>query len=114
MAFLDAYAALLQLYVYQWQTIHKYAYIVTVGVPAVPHLVLVDYLCAIGMDVVFLYQVNVPFLAIVAFQGLHEVGLYGPRLVYDALALGGYFRFEEAIPLVVGEAVVVQLSLTNL
>ena len=92
----------------QWQTIHKDADIVTIRTLAVPYLVLVDYLCTVGMNIIFLYQIDVLFLAIVALQGLDEVGLDGSCLVHDALALGGYLCLEETAPFIIGEVVVIQ------
>ena len=104
----DAYTSLLQLDVNQWQTIHKDADIVTIRTLAVPYLVLVDYLCAVGMNIIFLYQIDVLFLAIVALQGLYEVGLDCPCLVYDIFALRSNLCLEETALFIVCEVVVVQ------
>ena len=93
---------------YQRQAIDKDTDIVAVGALTVPHLILVDYLCAVGMDIIFLYQIDVLFLSIVAPQGLDEVGLYCPCLVHYAFALGCYLCLEEPSPLAIGEAVAVQ------
>ena len=104
----DAYTTLLQLDVNQWQTIHKDADIVTIWTLAIPDFVLVDYLCAVGMNIIFLYQIDVLFLAIVALQGLYEVGLDGSCLVHDAFSLRSNLCLEETAPFVIGEVVVVQ------
>ena len=93
---------------YQWQTIHKNADIVSVGALAVPHLILVDHLCAVGMNIVFLNEIDVFLLTVVTFQGLYEVGLYSPRLVYNSFPFGCYLCFEETAPFIIGEVVIVQ------
>ena len=104
----DANTTFFQLDVYQRQAIDKDADIVTIRTCAVPYFVLVDHLCTVGMNIIFLYQVDVLFLAIVALQGLHEVGLDGSCLVYDAFALRSNLCLEETAPFIVCEVVVVQ------
>ena len=105
---LDAHTSPLQLNVYQWQTIHKNADIVSVGALAVPHLILVDHLCAVGMNIILLNQIDVFLLTVVTLQGLYEVGLYSPRLVYNSFPFGCYLCFEETAPFIIGEVVIVQ------
>ena len=62
---LDAHTSLLQFDVHQWQTIHEDADVVSVGAFAVPYLILVDYLSTIGMNIVFLNEIDVFFLTVV-------------------------------------------------
>lgn len=104
----EQYAPAFQFDVYQWQAVYEDGHVIPVGVGAVVRLILVDDLCGIGVDVLWVDELDVAVCAIVQPQCLHRVLLYGTRLVLDTFALTGYFGLEEALPFPFGEWVTVQ------
>ena len=106
--FLEAHTSALQLDMYQWQAVHKDGHVVAVRAFAIVHLVLVDYLGGVVVNVLCVDEVDVFLLAAVKGETLHVVTLNGLGFLRDALALVGDFGLEESLPLVVGEDKIIE------
>ena len=76
---------------------------------AIVHLILVDHLGGVVVNVLCVDEVDVFLLAVVKGETLHVVTLNGLGFLRDALALIGDFGLEESLPLVVGEDKTIQL-----
>ena len=89
------------------QAVDEDRHVVPVGVSAI-HLVLVDHLQPVVVDVDLVGQVHVLDGAVVALEDLDMVLLDPRRLLDDAVVGAGDLLGEESLPLGVGELDVVQ------
>ena len=101
---------------YQGQAVDQHRHIVAVvvlGPLLLAHLILVDDLEAVVVDVLLVDEGNVLGGAVVPAEHLHEVLLDLPGLLHDVLVGVGNGILEELLPLAVGKLVIVQsLQLT--
>ena len=93
---------------HKWQSVYEYRHVVAVGSQSVLYFILVDYLCVVVVNVIFVYELYVALLPIVERQCLDVVLLYGLRFLGDAVAFIGYLTLKEALPFRIGESVVVE------
>ena len=112
----DGHAPALELDMYQGQAVDQHRHIVAVvvlGPLLLAHLILVDDLEAVVVDVLLVDEGNVLGGAVVPPEYLHEVLLDLPGLLDDVLVGVGNGVLEELLPLAVGKLVIVQgLQLT--
>ena len=112
----DGHAPALELDMYQGQAVDQHRHIVAVvmlGPLLLVHLILVDDLEAVVVDVLLVDEGNVLGGAVVPAEYLHEVLLNLPGLLHDVLVGVGNGILEELLPLAVGKLVIVQsLQLT--
>ena len=69
--FLDVYASAFQFYVYQWQAIYENGYVIAIFMHTVFHLILVNDLQAVVIDVMFVDELDVFRQAVIHFQRQH-------------------------------------------
>ena len=122
----DGYSSTFQLNMYKRQTIDKNRNIIAVIMLCAVvcanhtaqvalsaalgsiHLVLVDYLQPVIMDVLFIYKCNILGRTIITGQDLNIIFLYLPGLFHDMLIGIGNGIFEKVIPLCVRKLIAVQ------
>ena len=107
----DGHAPALELDMYQGQAVDQHRHIVAVvvlGPLLLAHLILVDDLEAVVVDVLLVDEGNVLGGAVVPAEHLHEVLLDLPGLLHDVFVGVGNGVLEELLPLAVGKLVIVQ------
>ena len=110
--FPDGHPAPLQFHMNQWKAVDQKRHIIAVIMPRTVrllHLVLVDDLQAVVMDVLFIDQCDIFGTAIIPVQYLHIVFLNLPGLFGNVLVGVGNYITEKLLPLRIGKLVVVQL-----
>ena len=107
----DGHAPALELDMYQGQAVDQHRHIVAVvvlGPLLLAHLILVDDLEAVVVDVLLVDEGDIFGGAVVPAEHLHEVLLDLPSLLHDMLVGVGDGVGEEPLPLAVGELVAVK------
>ena len=104
--FTDGYTSAFQLNMYKRQTVYQYRNIIAVVMLRTIlcgsiHLVLINYLQPVIMNVLLIYECNILGRTIITRQDLDIILLYLPGLFYDILIGIGNGIFEEIIPLCV-------------
>ena len=72
---------------HKWQSVYEYRHVVAVGSQSVLYFILVDYLCVVVVNVIFVYELYVALLPIVERQCLDVVLLYGLVMPLPSLAI---------------------------
>ena len=105
---LKQHAASFQLDVYQRQPVHEDGHVITVLVASVAHLILVDDLGDIGMDILLIDEFDVTYGAIVKGERFHTVLLNCEGFILDALSLVGNFGLEETLPFTISKHIIIE------
>ena len=108
----DGHPAPLQFHMNQWKAVDQNRHIVAIIMPRTVrllHLVLVDDLQAVVVDVLFVDQRDIFGTAIIPVQHLHIIFLNLPGLFGNMLVGVGNHITKELPPLRIGKLVVVQL-----
>lgn len=107
----EGHAPSLELDMYQWKTIDQDGHIIAVVVPGpllLTHLVLVDDLETVVVDILLVDEGDIFGGAVIPPEHLHEVLLDLPGFLHDMLVGVSNSVGEEPLPLAVGKLVVVQ------
>lgn len=107
----DGHAAALELDMHKRQAVDQHGYIISVIVPCASrrgHLVLVDDLQAVIVDVLLVDQHDIAGCAVIAFEHLHMIFLNLAGLFHNMLHGIGHSLGKKAVPFTIGKGIVIQ------